>query len=135
MPKDPPLVVLAGPIHADGRANLEQFETNGSDAHIEGMTLRLYNPDSHQWSIYWGTSKNGTLSIPTVGEFKDGVGEFYDHEPINGRMVLVRFIWSRITPTSAHFEQSFSADGGKTWEVNWIAVDTRVSDETDRNPE
>jgi hypothetical protein len=113
----------------DGRANLEQFETNSSAAHIEGMTLRLYNRDSHQWSIYWATSKNGTLSIPTVGEFKNGQGEFYDQEPINGRAVLVRFIWSRITPTSAHFEQSFSDDGGKTWEVNWITDQTRVSED------
>ncbi len=113
----------------NGKANLEQFETNGSAGHIEGMTLRLYNPASHQWSIYWATSKNGTLGIPTVGEFKGGVGEFYDQEPINGKMVLVRFIWSRITPTSAHFEQSFSDDGGKTWEVNWITDQTRISEE------
>ncbi len=112
----------------NGHANLEQFETNGSAGQIEGMTLRLYNPASHQWSIYWATSKNGTLTIPTVGEFKNGVGEFYDHEPINGKMTLVRFIWSRITPNSAHFEQSFSVDGGKTWEVNWITDQTRVSE-------
>jgi hypothetical protein len=113
----------------NGKANLEQFETTGSAGHIEGMTLRLYNPESHQWSIYWATSKTGTLGIPTIGEFKNGVGEFYDQEPINGRMILLRFIWSRITPTSAHFEQSFSEDGGKTWEVNWITDQTRVSEE------
>lgn len=113
-----------------GRANLEQFETDSpSGGHIEGLTLRLYNSESHQWSLYWATSKTGTLGVPTVGEFKDGIGEFYDHEPINGRMVLVRFIWSKITPTSAHFEQSFSPDGGKTWEVNWITDQTRVSQE------
>ncbi len=111
-----------------GRACLEQFEADSPTAgHLEGLTLRLYNPQSHQWSLYWATSKAGTLSVPTVGEFKDGVGEFYDQEPINGRMVLVRFIWSKITPRSAHFEQSFSADGGKTWEVNWITDQTRVS--------
>lgn len=113
----------------NGKADLEQFETNGSAGQIEGMTLRLYNPESHQWSIYWATSQTGTLAIPTVGEFKDGVGEFYDHEPINGRMILVRFIWSRITATSAHFEQSFSDDGGKTWEVNWITDQTRISED------
>ena len=113
----------------NGKANLEQFETNGSAGQIEGMTLRLYNPESGQWSLYWATSKTGTLAIPTVGEFRDGVGEFYDHEPINGRMILVRFIWSRITATSAHFEQSFSDDGGKTWEVNWITDQTRVGEE------
>jgi hypothetical protein len=113
----------------NGRANLEQFETTGSAGHIEGLTLRLYNPESRQWSIYWTNSNSGVLGIPTVGEFKDGQGEFYDQEPINGRTILVRYIWSRITPTSAHFEQSFSDDGGKTWEVNWITDQTRVSEE------
>ena len=103
----------------DGRAQLEQFETDGvkgnSGGHIERLTLRLYNPESRQWSLYWGTSKSGALSLPaTVGEFKDGRGEFYDQEPFNGRMIFVRFLWSGITANSAHFEQSFSDDGGKT---------------------
>ena len=115
----------------DGRAQLEQFETDSPTAgHIEGLTLRLYNPQSHQWSLYWGTSKSGALSLPaTVGEFKNGTGEFYDQEPWNGRMIFVRYVWSQITPNSAHFEQSFSDDGGKTWEVNWITDQTRVSDQ------
>jgi hypothetical protein len=112
----------------NGKANLEEFETDGSAGHIEGMTLRLYNPDAHQWNLYWGTSKAGALGIPTTGEFKNGRGEFYDQEPINGRAILVRFVWSEITPNSAHFEQSFSDDGGKTWEVNWITDQTRVSE-------
>jgi hypothetical protein len=111
----------------DGRADLEQFETDGPGGHIEGLTLRLYNPQSHQWSIYWGTSKDGVLGLPaTVGEFKNGRGEFYDQEPYHGRIIFVRYVWSEITPNSAHFEQSFSDDGGKTWEVNWITDQTRV---------
>jgi hypothetical protein len=115
----------------DGRAQLEQFETDGQSGHIEGLTLRLYNPESRQWSLYWATSKNGTLSLPaTVGEFKDGRGEFYDQESFNGRMIFVRYLWSNITTNSAHFEQSFSEDGGKTWEVNWITDQTRISDES-----
>lgn len=113
----------------DGRANIEQFETTSSTSHIEGLTLRLYNPASHQWSIYWANRNDGTLGIPTIGEFKNGQGEFYDREIINGRMILLRFIWSQITPNSAHFEQAFSDDGGKTWEVNWITDQTRVSEE------
>jgi hypothetical protein len=114
----------------DGKANIEQFETDSAAAgHIEGLTLRLYNPESHQWSLYWATSRSGTLAIPTVGEFRDGRGEFYDHEQINGRMILVRFVWSQITANSAHFEQAFSDDGGKTWEVNWITDQTRTSEE------
>jgi hypothetical protein len=112
----------------DGRSQLEEFETDGALGHIEGLTLRLYNPQSHQWSLYWATSKTGTIGIPTVGEFKDGVGEFYDHEEINGRMTLVRFQWTKTNSDSPHFEQSFSDDGGKTWEVNWITDQTRISD-------
>jgi hypothetical protein len=64
---------------------------------------------------------------PMIGEFKNGVGEFYDQETWKGRSVIVRFLWSRITPNSAHFEQSFSGDGGKTWEVNWITDQTRAT--------
>lgn len=110
----------------DGRANLEQFETDGPTGHIEGLTLRLYNPQSHQWSLYWANSKDGALQQPTIGEFKNGRGEFFDQETFNGRAIFVRYIWSEITPNTAHFEQSFSDDGGKTWEVNWITDQTRV---------
>jgi hypothetical protein len=117
----------------DGRANLEEFETNSpAGGHIEGLTLRLYDPQTHQWSLYWATSKSGTLGPPTIGEFKDGRGEFYDTEPSgpNGKSILVRFIWSKTDTNSPHFEQSFSEDGGKTWEVNWITDQTRVDDES-----
>ena len=110
----------------DGRAQLEEFETDGAAGHIEGLTLRLYNPKSHQWSLHWANAKDGMLGVPTIGEFKDGVGEFYDQEEFNGRTIFVRYVWSQITPNTAHFEQSFSTDGGKTWEVNWITDQTRV---------
>jgi len=63
-----------------------------------------------------------------VPEFKSGRGEFFSQDTINGRAILVQFVISDITPTSCRFEQSFSNDGGKTWEVNWIAIDTRVKD-------
>jgi hypothetical protein len=109
-----------------GRAFLEEFETRGPSGRVEGLTLRLYDPQSHQWRLYWANSKDGILGQPMVGEFKNGVGEFYDQESFNGRMIFVRYIWSRITPNSAHFEQSFSDDGGKTWQVNWITDQTRV---------
>ena len=115
-----------------GRADLEEFETDSPvGGHIEGLTLRLYDPKTHQWNLYWATSKSGTIGPPTIGEFKDGRGEFYDTEPSgpNGRAILVRFIWSKTDTDSPHFEQSFSDDGGKTWEVNWITDQTRVNDE------
>jgi hypothetical protein len=116
----------------DGRAQIEEFETNGAAGRVEGLTLRLYRPEAHQWYLYWANGKDGILGQPTIGEFKNGVGEFYDQEPYNGRAILVRYVWSRITPNSAHFEQSFSDDGGKTWEVNWITDQTRVPDEPEK---
>jgi hypothetical protein len=113
----------------DGRANLNEFEAEGPSGHIEGLTLRLYNPQSHQWSLYWANSRTGIIGgPPSVGEFKDGGGEFFCQDTMNGRAILTRYIWSDITANSGHFEQSFSDDGGKTWEVNWISDVTRVKD-------
>jgi hypothetical protein len=110
----------------DGRANLIELTADGPAGHFEGLSLRLYNPDTHQWSLNFANSKNGTLAIPAIGEFKNGRGEFYNQDTFNGRSIFVRFIISGITLNSCHFEQSFSDDGGKTWEVNWIATDTRI---------
>ena len=111
-----------------GRANLVELEVEGPSGHIEGASLRLYNPRSHQWSLNFANSGDGTLSPPTIGEFKNGRGEFFDQETLNGRAIFVRFVISDITPNSCRFEQAFSEDGGKTWEMNWIATDTRVKD-------
>jgi hypothetical protein len=112
----------------DGRANLIELRVEGTAGRIDGMSLRLYNPQSHQWSLNFSNIAAGTLSQPTIGEFRNGRGEFYDQETLDGRAILVRFVISDITKDSCHFEQAFSADGGKTWEVNWIATDTRTAD-------
>jgi hypothetical protein len=109
----------------DGRAQFEEIEADGPTGHFEGLTLFLYNPQSHQWSQHFATSSEGTLAVPAIGEFKNGRGEFYDQEPFKGRTILVRIVWADITPNSHHFEQSFSDDGGKTWEPNFIATLTR----------
>lgn len=111
-----------------GKANMAELEVDGPAGSIEGLSLRLYNPESRQWSLNFVNSASGVMSVPTVGEFRNGRGEFFDHESIGGRMILVRNVWSDITPASTRFEQSFSNDGGKSWEVNWIGVDTRVSE-------
>jgi hypothetical protein len=111
----------------DGRANLVELDVSGSAGRIEGASLRLYDPRSRQWRINYSNSNDGALGPPAIGEFKDGRGEFYDQEDLGGRSIFVRFVISEITPVSAHFEQSYSADGGKTWEINWIATDTRVA--------
>jgi hypothetical protein len=109
-----------------GKANIEEIQSDGPNGHMEAMMVRLYSPTSRQWALYWANQKNPRFDVPTVGEFKDGRGEFYDQELYEGRSILVRFVWSDIKPNAAHFEQAFSADGGKTWEVNWIAQCTRV---------
>jgi hypothetical protein len=109
-----------------GRANLVELEVDGPTGHLEGLSLRLYNPEGHQWSLNYANAAGGTLGTPTVGGFQDGRGEFYDRERFGERMILVRNVFSNITPRSYHFEQAFSDDGGATWEVNWIVDDTRA---------
>src|ERR1700694_57729 len=116
----------------NGRANLVELEVDGPQGHLELLSLRLYNPDSPQWSRNVASSQAGTLSVPTIGQFKNGRGEFFDQEMLNGRAILVRFVISDVTPDTCHFEQAFSNDGGKTWEVNWIATDTRAKNESDK---
>ena len=111
-----------------GRANLVELVADGPAGHFEGLSLRLYNPQSRQWSLNFANANSGAMALPTIGEFKNGRGEFYNQETLNGRAIFVRFIISDITPDSVRFEQAFSDDGGKTWEVNWVATDTRVKD-------
>ena len=109
----------------DGRAQLEEIEADGTQGHFEGLTLFLYNPTAHQWSMNFAGSDNGTLETPAIGEFKNGRGEFVDQETYKGRTILVRMVWSEITPDSHHVEQSYSDDGGKTWEPNFVGALTR----------
>ena len=109
-----------------GRSNLVELKVRGAEGTFEGLNLRLYNPEAHQWSLNFARGDIGLLTQPTIGEFKNGRGEFYDQETLNGRSIFVRFVITMIDPNQYHFEQAFSDDGGKTWEVNWIATDTRV---------
>ena len=112
----------------DGRASLVELKVRGPAGTLEGLSLRLYNPQSRQWSLNYANIASGVLTLPSIGEFKNGRGEFYNQDTLNGRSILVRFIISDITPTSVRYEQAYSDDGGKTWEVNWIAVDTRIKE-------
>ncbi|MEA3011292.1 MAG: hypothetical protein QOJ91_2984 [Sphingomonadales bacterium] len=109
-----------------GRANLVQLDVKGPAGRLQALSLRLYNPETREWSLNFANITGGTLGVPSVGAFREGRGEFYDQEPFGGRTVLVRFVISAITPDSARFEQAYSADGGRSWETNWIAVDTRL---------
>jgi hypothetical protein len=112
----------------DGRAELDTIEVDGPTGHIEGLTLRTYDPQSHQWRLYWANSKNGIIDPPQIGKFKNGRGEFFAQDTVNGKSILIRYVWTDMTTNSPHFEQSFSDDGGKTWEVNWITDQTRATD-------
>jgi hypothetical protein len=113
----------------DGRAQLDTVELDSSSGgHIEGLTLRLYDREARQWRLYWANSRIGRLDPPQIGNFRDDRGDFYTTDTINGKTTLIRFDWSRMTSGTPHFEQAFSPDGGKTWEVNWITNQTRTSD-------
>jgi hypothetical protein len=117
-----------------GRANLGVLEIDGPSGHVEGQSLRLYNPQTHQWSFTFAQSGEGTMGPPMIGEFKGGHGEFFNQETYDGRAVLVRNITSDITPTTYRDEYAYSADGGKTWETNWIATFTLANGKTQPVP-
>jgi hypothetical protein len=114
-----------------GRANLVELDVAGPAGNLELLSLRLYNPNARQWSLNSANGSVGTLNPAAIGEFANGRGEFFDQELLGERAILVRFVISEVTADSCHFEQAFSADGGKTWEVNWIATDTRVKERPD----
>ena len=111
-----------------GRANSVELSVKGEKGQIEGVALRLYGPQSRQWSLNYASIRNGTLTAPVYGGF-DGKkrGLFYGQDMFDGRAILVRFVITVASQGEARFEQSYSADGGQTWETNWIAVDTRIS--------
>ena len=110
----------------NGKANLVELDVTGPSRRIEALSIRLYNPDARQWSLNYSNSATGTMTAPVFGEFKNGRGEFFGVDTANNRTVLVKFIITCANKDACHFEQFFSDDSGKTWELNWIADDTRV---------
>lgn len=114
----------------DGLGNLEEFTLERASGPGAGMTMRFFNPQSRQWSIYLADNVNGLDLRPAIGEFKDGRGEFYSQEFFEGKSIFCRVIWSEIAANSCHWEQAFSVDGGKTWETNWITDFERCNEET-----
>src|SRR5207244_11530262 len=109
-----------------GKANLVELDVEGKAGRIQALSLRFYNPQSRQWSLNFSNVTSGTLFTPTIGEFRDGRGEFYDQETLDGRAIFVRFLILPITADSVRFAQSFSDDGGKTWELNWVDANWTV---------
>lgn len=111
--------------HFDGTASFDEisFPTKG----FSGLTLRLYNPDTKQWSLYWASKRTGTLFPPVTGSFSGDVGEFYGDDTYNGIPIQARFRWTGVRNGSPRWEQAFSADGGQTWVDNWTMRFTRRS--------
>ncbi|MFC7583027.1 hypothetical protein ACFQYP_03885 [Nonomuraea antimicrobica] len=111
--------------HFGGAASFDEIEfpTKG----FNGLTVRVFNEETRQWSIYWGSSATGALDTsPMVGAFDGNRGEFRGEEVCAGRRVPCRFVWTVIGPDSARWEQAFSDDGGRTWETNWTMDLTRA---------
>lgn len=104
-----------------GLGHIEEVTLERASGVAEELIVRLFDPQTQQWSIYEADSTSGFDPRPVIGAFKDGRIEGYSHQPWEGKYIFRRVIWSEITATSFHWEQAFSADGGKTWETNWIA--------------
>jgi hypothetical protein len=84
------------------------------------VTLRSYDPQTKQWSIWWLDGRNpGTLDTPVVGSFRDGVGTFYADDRFAGKPIRIRFLWTMPAKDRPRWEQAFSIDTGITWETNW----------------
>jgi hypothetical protein len=111
-----------------GRGQLDELlVANPSDgSKIEGLTLRLYNPKTCEWLLYYASGANPSFGTPQRGRFIDGRGEFLDRDVINGKSVIVRYLWMDLNSHAPRFEQAFSTDAGRTWETNWITTQTRI---------
>lgn len=107
-----------------GAGNLDEGEF--PDGGYHAMSLRLYDRREHTWTIYWITSRSGSIDPGVTGRFTDGVGTFLGTDTHEGTPVQVRYTWSDITPTAARWAQAFSTDDGRTWETNWIMDFTRT---------
>lgn len=106
-----------------GRANIGELEADGPAGHFEAMSPRLYNPETGQWNVSYGNPRDGSLSRPVVGGFVNGRGEFYGESTVNGKDVRVRELYIPVDARTRRFEIAFSADGGRSWETNWVMTD------------
>lgn len=112
----------------DGLGNIDEITMERPAGHTAGMTIRLFDPQTQQWSIYWADTVNGGFQPTMFGEFKGGRGVFYNQETLDGKKIFVRFIWSNLSPNNCQWEQAFSSDGGATWETNWIMEFARIQE-------
>ncbi|WP_093878544.1 hypothetical protein [Streptomyces sp. TLI_105] len=114
-----------GRLFWDGRAHVDEivFPTEG----FSGLTLRLYEPETGEWTLNWSNSRTGRLDPPVRGRFaSDGTGEFHGTDSYAGRPVRVRFRWSGISARTARWEQAFAAEGTDAWVTNWVMEFSRA---------
>ncbi|MEV0481481.1 hypothetical protein AB0I69_12835 [Streptomyces sp. NPDC050508] len=107
----------------DGAANVDEIDMPYLTS--KGLTLRLFDRETEQWSLNWSSSRSGKLFPPVTGRFEDGRGEFYGDDAHDGKDVRVRFVWSGVSESGARWEQAFSADDGASWVTNWTMDFTR----------
>jgi len=93
---------------------------------FEGFTLRLFNPKTKLWSLYWAASTTGILDPPVVGSFENKVGHFFARDTLNGKPIIMMFRWDARDKDRPIWSQAFSPDNGKTWEWNWFNVSERI---------
>jgi hypothetical protein len=111
-----------------GFANVDDNVLHLPGGSYRAVGLRSYDPEARTWAIWWLDGRDPhVLDVPVVGAFKDGVGTFQADDTLRGKPIKMKFVWSHVTPTSAQWEQSFSPDGGRTWEMNWHMDFTRTA--------
>jgi hypothetical protein len=104
----------------DGMATFDVLRAPERD--LEGLTLRLFDPQEQTWRIWWASkTSGGQLDVPVVGRFVDGVGTFECDDTWNGTPIRVQYRWSDVDTDHPRWQQAFSTDRGQTWEVNWVA--------------
>lgn len=109
-----------------GIGNIDEYISIINGKPFEGMSLRLFDPKTKLWSIYWADSNVGRLDIPVVGSFENGIGEFYGQDEYNGKKIIVRFKWDARDKANPVWTQAFSIDNGTTWEWNWAMYCKRI---------
>ena len=114
-----------GPI-LQGIGNMDIYKGTYGGKSMEGLTLRLFNPKTRLWSLYWVSSTTGILDPPVVGSFEGNIGRFYCKDTYEGIPILVMFNWDKTDKNNPVWSQAFSTDNGKTWEWNWTNVSHRI---------
>ncbi len=110
-----------------GQGNVDDNVLDLPSGRYRGVGVRAFNVQTRQWAIWWIDSRTPGIEPPVLGGFAGGVGTFTGDDTWKGRPVKVRYRWTKITPTSANWDQASSPDGGATWETNWHMDFTRTS--------